>query len=82
MFGNMGYMAWNLNEDIDTLSKRRKEQDESEKGRGLKRFIDKVSRGVAVGFVSGGTLLGTYWILRNCHTVRRLILRKGGRNVT
>ena len=82
MFGFMGYEAWNLSGVIDDLSKRRKEQDESERGGGLKRFIDKVSRGVAVGFVSGGTLLGTYWILRNCHTVRRLILRKGGRNVT
>ena len=82
MFGFMGYTAWNLNEDIDNYSKRRKNQEESEKGRDLKGFVDKVSRGVAVGFVSGGTLLGTYWILRNCHTVRRLILRKGGRNVT
>ena len=82
MFGSMGYTAWNLNEDLDDYSRRHRKTDQLEKGGGLLRFINKVSKGIAVGFVSGGSLLSTYWILRNCHTIRRLILRKGGKNVT
>ena len=82
MFGFMTYTAWNLNEDLDDLSKRRRKQDELEKGGGLMRFVNKTSKGVAVGFLCGACGLSIYWLLRNYHTVRRLILRKGGKNVT
>ena len=82
MFGFMGYTAWFLNEDIDELSKKQQKQEQLEKAGALMRFINKVSKGIAVAFLSGGSLLSTYWILRNCHTIRRLILRKGGKHVT
>jgi len=46
------------------------------------RNIERARVGVAVGFFLFGACMSSYWFARTNNTVRRLILRKGGKHVT
>ena len=44
--------------------------------------VDSALSGVSIAFVVAGLSLGVYWLTRVMYTVRRLVLRKGGKSVT
>ena len=44
--------------------------------------VDTALSSVSIAFVVAGLSLGVYWLTRVMYTVRRLVLRKGGKSVT
>ena len=44
--------------------------------------VSKASRGVGIAFFLSGLGLSSYWVIRTMNTVKRLVLRKGGKYVS
>ena len=74
----LGYTAWGLN---TAFAPYKEELERSDRG-WVFRNVEAASRGVSVGFFSFGVCISVYWLLRNMNTVRRVILRKGGKHLT
>ena len=73
-----GYFSWSLRARFAPY----KETIEASDKAWMLKNIELGSRGIGVAFFMFGVGLCVYWLIRNTHTVRRLILRKGGKNVT
>ncbi len=74
----LSYTCYNLKSDFAPY----KETLESSDRSWVYRNVEAASRGVSVAFLLFGTSLSLYWLSRNMNTVRRLVLRKGGKHVT
>ena len=75
----MSYFSWSLNsrlKDYKTQVEKRTE------GKLWLSIVEKASPGVGIGFGLLGGGISFYWLLRTLFTVRRLILRKGGKYIT
>jgi len=78
VWGYLGYFAFSLRKKLEIY------KDEVSSNVRYNFLLDNVSRaslGVGVGFFLFGTGLSVYWMLRTMNTVRRLVLRKGGKYI-
>ncbi|TRY61819.1 hypothetical protein TCAL_04387 [Tigriopus californicus] len=76
----LGSFAYGLASKMDPYREKMAELDQSPMW--ILDNVDQASRGVGTAFCLFGLSLSTYWLLRSRHTVRRLILRKGGKLLT
>ncbi len=78
LWSYLAYTSWNLGSDFQPYKADLEASDRA----WVLRNVEKASRGVAMGFFLFGASLSVYWLARNTSTVRRLVLRKGGKHVT
>merc|ERR1712142_488829 len=76
----LSYFCYNLDREIK--SKMSPEAAEKISRGWIYTNVERLRKGVAVGFFIFGACLSGYWMSRTMNTVRRLILRKGGKHVT
>ena len=78
----MGHTAWNLRSDLKGFIEKGGESYEEkmrEQGK-LIWIVHQASGKIGVIFGLFGISLSAYWFLRTSHTIRRLILKKGGKH--
>ncbi len=82
IFGQMAHLAFTLKSRLDPY----REQAEDAAGAAGRAWVQdnvfRASRGVGIAFFLAGVSLCAYWVLRNLHTVRQLVLRRGGKHLT
>ena len=78
----MGHTAWNLRSDLKNfIEKGGQSYEEKMKEQGkLIWIVHNASGKIGIIFCLFGLGLSTYWFLRTSHTIRRLILKKGGKH--
>lgn len=74
----LGYFAYSLR---GSLKPYKETVDKSDR-KWVMDNIERASLGVGLGFFLFGTGLSGYWLARTMNTVRRLVLRKGGKHIT
>jgi hypothetical protein len=78
LWSYLGYSAFTLKSDLEPFGESINKPNYGM----LMTHVQKASFGVGVGFFLFGLGLSGYWISRTLKTVRRLILKKGGKHVT
>ena len=78
----MGHTAWNLRSELKNfIEKGGQSYEEKMKEQGnLIWIVHQASGKIGIIFCLFGLGLSTYWFLRTSHTIRRLILKKGGKH--
>ncbi|XP_023344998.1 transmembrane protein 223 isoform X2 [Eurytemora carolleeae] len=78
LWAYLGYFAFTLRSKLEPF---REEVNNNVRYNFLLDNVTKASVGVGAGFFLFGAGLTSYWMLRTMNTVRKLVLRKGGKYV-
>ena len=78
LFGYLGYFCYSLKSKVEPYRER---VMDNTKINFLLDNISMASRGVGIAFFLSGMGLSSYWVIRTMNTVRKLVLRKGGKYV-
>jgi len=79
IFGYLGYFCYSLKSTVEPF----KEQVmDNTKINFLLDNVSTASRGVGIAFFLFGAGLSSYWVVRTMNTVKKLVLRKGGKYVS
>jgi len=74
----LGYFAFSLKRKMEPF---KEGIDSSVRHSMLIQNVTKASVGVGIGFFLFGAGLTSYWMMRTMNTVRKLVLKKGGKHV-
>eukprot|EP00096_Caligus_rogercresseyi_P012710 TRINITY_DN5419_c0_g1_i2.p1 TRINITY_DN5419_c0_g1~~TRINITY_DN5419_c0_g1_i2.p1 ORF type:complete len:206 (-),score=49.22 TRINITY_DN5419_c0_g1_i2:43-660(-) len=80
LWGYLGYFALSLPTTV--VEPYGKDFEKKEENSWILNTVSSASRGVGVAFGAFGLGITSYWILRTGRTIRRVVLRKGGKYVT
>jgi len=78
LWGYLGYFSYSLKSKVESF---REDVVDDTKINFLMDNVSKASRGVGLAFFLFGAGLSSYWVIRTMNTVRRLVLRKGGKYI-
>jgi len=83
IWGQMGYLSYSLKPRLENDLEEgvAKNVAENTKINFLYSNVIKASTGIGLAFFLFGAGLSSYWVIRSMNTVRRLVLRKGGKYV-
>ena len=76
LWAYLGYFSYTLKSKVESF---REEVVDNTKINFLMDNVSKASRGVGLAFFLFGASLSSYWVIRTMNTVRKLVLRKGGK---
>eukprot|EP00092_Neocalanus_flemingeri_P001571 GFUD01001674.1.p1 GENE.GFUD01001674.1~~GFUD01001674.1.p1 ORF type:complete len:214 (-),score=67.69 GFUD01001674.1:288-929(-) len=79
LWGYLGYYSYSLKSKVEPF---REEVVDNTRINFLLDNVSKASRGVGLAYFLFGAGLSSYWVIRTMNTVRRLVLRKGGKYVS
>ena len=76
LWAYLGYFSYSLKSKVESF---REDVVENTRINFLMDNVTKASRGVGLAFFLFGAGLSSYWVIRTMNTVRKLVLRKGGK---
>ena len=82
MFSYMSYSAWQLKNDLSPYEENFYKTEKGKEKEWIFRTFLSANRVVSLGYGIFGVCVSFYWLLRTSNTVRRVVLRKGGKHVT